>query len=276
MNAIASGVVRLAKEPPFRVFVRALLRRLPLSTSTRSIWDLSSRPAYLLGVRAAAVQARSQNVAAISVIEFGVAGGSGLVALETEAAAVEAETGVEVLVFGFDMGSFGLPGFIGDHRDHPDVWKPGDFPMDEMALRAKLASRTELILGNVEQSAIDFVERRKSPPVGFVSIDLDLYSSTRDALRVLSHRDRRMLWHVPLYFDDIDFIFNYRQAGELLAIEEFNLESDDVKIDRWYGVRNDRPFPERPYLDKLFVAHDLAALSAAAVDRTRGELPLKR
>ena len=84
----------------------------------------------------------------------------------------------------------------------------------------------------------------QAPPIGFVSIDLDLYSSTRDALRLLALPDKRMLWHVPLYFDDITFLFNHKFAGELLAIEEFNRDNALVKIDRWYGARTGRPFPE--------------------------------
>ena len=72
-----------------------------------------------------------EGIPAISAIEFGVAGGSGLLALEREAAAVEAELGVAIKVYGFDNGPAGLPEFIGDHRDHPDKWRPGDFPLDE-------------------------------------------------------------------------------------------------------------------------------------------------
>lgn len=91
----------------------------------------------------------------------------------------------------------------------------------------------------------------RAPPIGFVSFDLDLYSSTRDALQIFALPDKRMLWHVPLYLDDIEFLFNHNFAGELLAIDEFNEEGSGVKIDRWYGVKIGRPFPERSFLDKL-------------------------
>jgi hypothetical protein len=57
---------------------------------------------------------------------------------------------------------------------------------------------------------------------------------------------------------------NTRARWEL---NEFNEESSTVKIDRWYGVKSGRPFPERAFLDKLFVAHDLEAGSAVVLDR---------
>lgn len=267
---------RLAQEPPFRVFARALLARFSTSVRTRALWDLSSRPAYLTGVLAAADQALKQRVSAISVIEFGVAGGSGLLALQADAERVEAETGVEIRVFGFDAGPGGLPSFIGDHRDHPEEWQPGDFPMDVDALQAKLTRRTTLVLGNVKDTVPSFYAERTPPPVGFVSIDLDLYSSTRDALSLFSCDSRRMLHHVPMYFDDIDMMFVHRWAGELLAIEEFNHKTPDVKIDRWRGVRVDRPFPERPYLDKMYVAHDLRSAAGAVLTRDKGQLQIPK
>jgi hypothetical protein len=79
---------------------------------------------------------------------------------------------------------------------------------------------------------------------------------------------------MPLYFDDIDSIFNHRFAGELLAIDEFNARQGDVRIDRWRGVRRGRPFPERPYLSQMYVAHDVKATSSVTLDRATGSLPL--
>jgi hypothetical protein len=267
-------LARLGMEPPFRILVRALLKPLNISAKTRALWELSKRPAYLLGVHAAAKQALKQKVPEISVIEFGVAGGDGLVTLQSEAEAVERETGIRIKVYGFDAGPQGLPTFIGDYRDHPDAWQPGDFAMDESALRSRLTNRTTLILGNVRDTIPRFFKDFQPPPVGFVSFDLDLYSSTRAAFQIFCVPDKRMLWHVPLYFDDIEFLFNHKFAGELLAIEEFNGESSQVKIDRWYGVRIGRPFPERPFLEKLYVAHDLEAISKVALKREAAILPL--
>jgi hypothetical protein len=262
-------------EPPFRILARALLGLFGVSVRTRALWELSDRPAYLLGVLAAAQQALEQNIREISVIEFGVAGGNGLLTLQAEAEAVERAIGVQIKVYGFDMGIPGLPDSFGDYRDHPDAWKAGDFPMDEAALRARLMKRTTLIIGNVKDTVPELFGRYQAPPVGFVSFDMDLYTSTRDALRVFAVPGKRMLRHVPLYFDDIEFLFNHRFAGELLAIDEFNQAGHAVRIDRWYGVKAGRPFPERSFLDKLYVAHDLEAISTSVLERDVATLPLK-
>ncbi|WP_417911310.1 hypothetical protein [Candidatus Electronema sp. PJ] len=267
---------RLGMEPPFRLLVKALLRQLNVSVRTRALWDISKRPTYLLGVLTAAEQARKQKISEISVIEFGVAAGDGLVTLQSEAEAVERETGIGIKVYGFDAGpQQGLPAFIGDYRDHPEAWQPGDYPMNESALRALLTKRTTLILGNVKDTVPGFFQNFQPPPIGFVSFDLDLYSSTKEALQIFCVPDKKMLWHVPLYFDDIDFLFNHKFAGELLAIEEFNQESSQVKIDKWHGVRIGRPFKEMSFLEKLYVAHDLEAISQVALNRHVAMLPLR-
>lgn len=268
-------LTRLGMEPPFRIFVKSLLKHLNVSARTRAVWEISRRPAYLLGLVAAADQALKQKETEISAIEFGVAAGEGLVALQTEAEAVERDTGVGIKVYGFDAGPQGLPSFIGDYRDHPDAWQAGDFPMDEPALRSHLTNRTTLILGNVRDTVTGFFRDNHPPPIGFVSYDLDLYSSTREALRIFTLPDKRMLWHVPLYFDDVAMLFNHQFAGELLAMREFNEQGSHVKIDAWRGVKIGRPFPERPFLDRLYVAHDLEAISKAVLHRGAARLPFR-
>ena len=82
-----------------------------------------------------AEQANREGIDQISVIEFGVATGVSLLALERIAAAVEETSGVRISVYGFDAGPGGLPELIGDYRDCPDVWRAGDFPMDVEALK---------------------------------------------------------------------------------------------------------------------------------------------
>jgi hypothetical protein len=263
---------KLGMEPPFRLMVRGLLRLLPVTAESCALWDLSERPQYLLGVISAARRALRDGVESISVIEFGVAGGNGLLVLEREAARVEKELGVAIKVYGFDNGAQGMPKFIGDHRDHPDKWQPGDFPMDEPLLRSKLSPGTTLILGNVETTVMDFYKDPGVPPIGFIAFDLDLYSSTTHALRVLSMPERRMLDHVSLYFDDTEHSISHRFAGELLAIDEFNAKNDHVKIDQWRGLKNDRPFPEANFLQRMYIAHDLEAISQQVLDRP----PLER
>jgi len=104
---------------------------------------------------------------------------------------------------------------------------------------------------------------------------LDLYSSTKEALRIFDITSMKMLWNTPLYFDDIEFVFNHKFAGEFLAIREFNKEHKNIKIDRWYGVEAGQPFPERYFYKKLYVAHDLQSISNAKLNRDLASLPLR-
>ncbi len=274
IQRMKSALIRLGHEPPFRLFSRFVLKQFPLPVEVRALWDISPRPAYLLGLVMAAEEARTQNRPEISAIEFGVAGGRGLVALQDEAEAVERDLGVVIKVYGFDMGPRGLPEFVGDYRDHPERWRPGDYPMDEAALRSRLTPRTTLILGNTRDTASEFFDKYQPPPIGFVAFDMDLYSSTRHALQIFTHPSKTMLWHVPLYFDDMGSFAFHRFAGELLAIHEFNEQNDSVKIDAWAGVRDDRPFPESSYLGHMFVAHDLQGTSSVVLSRQIDRLAL--
>jgi hypothetical protein len=261
---------RLACEPPFRILARALLKRLPVSLDTRVMFELSARPSYLLGLAEAVNQAKRQGVGRISAIEFGVAGGNGLVILQNEARAIAKETGVAIDVYGFDATA--LPAGTGDFRDHPDLWQPGDFQMDVAALKARLFSTTTLLLGEVADTMAKF-KAMNPAPLGFISFDLDYYSSTADAMRVFDLVP--MLRNVPLYFDDIEFAENHRWGGEFLAIEEFNDAHPAKKIDRWYGVRKSKAFPERVYFEKMYVAHDLEAITAIRTQRAASQLKLR-
>lgn len=259
MNPFFGFLSRLAEEAPCRVFTQKLVKYCSSSVRTHAKWDTSPRPNYLLGVLRAADQAREERIPKILAIEFGVAAGNGLLALQDAAEAVERETGIVIEVAGFDSGQ-GMPPVPFDFRDHTDWWIPQDYPMDVAGLKSRLKPRTRLILGPVAENVRHFVEENEVS-VGFVSFDLDYYSSTKDALPLLSGSKRRMLRRTTLYFDDIDFFFNHQFAGELLAIDEFNATNDDVRIDRWRGIRKQRPFPEAAWLDKMYVAHDITAIT---------------
>ena len=191
------------------------------------------RPQYAWGVVQGAALARVLGMARVSVIEFGVAGGHGLLALECAAAGAEALTGVRIDVFGFDTGS-GLPRPV-DYRDQPNMWFEGQLPMDHRRLAAAL-SRASLRLGPVDQTVPRFLAGRAAP-VAFVSFDLDLYSSTRDALALFRADHRLLLPRVLCYFDDI-FGYSYNDyCGERLAIREFNEKSATRKIAPVRGLR---------------------------------------
>lgn len=256
---------RLAEEPPFRIVTKALIGRLPVSVRTKSRWDVASRPQYLTGVLAAADEALREGVAEISVFEFGVAGGNGLLALGDISALVEAETGVRIAVYGFDTGS-GLPELTGDYRDYADHWRPGDYPMDENALRRRLRRNTTLVIGNIRNTLPQWLPRIRQT-IGFVAVDVDVYSSTCDVLRMFIGPGRRMLRRVFMYFDDVDLMFTHCFAGELLAIREFNEAECGVKIDHWRGISKHRPFPKAAWMSRMYIAHDLDAISKVRIQR---------
>lgn len=264
-------VERLMMEPPFRHLARQLLRPFVRAPSRRARWHLSPRPAYLMGMLEAVRQAAREGVDAISVIELGVAEGEGLLAMEKEAEALESVSGIRIRLFGFDRGG-GLPELIGDHRDHPNYWRPGDFPMDPTALQERLTNRSTLVLGDVRETVPSFFEEYDPPTIGFVAFDLDLYSSTAAALPLL--RSGRILQHCPLYFDDVVNRVSHRFAGELLAIREHNRESK-VKIDRWRGVEVGRAFPEYLFFQKMYMAHDLPAIAEVELDRDIRQLSVR-
>lgn len=260
------GIInRILKEPPFRLLSYFMVKRLSSSIRSKNRWAAVERPQYLAGVLAAADLARASAIAEISVIEFGVAGGSGLVALQSYAEAVEAETGVRIRVFGFDTGE-GLPDLCGDYRDHPDQWRVSDYKMDVEKLQARLNGRTRLVLGNIRDTVPQFVSEAY-PPIGFIACDVDLYSSASDVLRILSEPGSRLLRRVFMYLDDIDFQFNHRYAGELLAVEEFNERNPLLKIDVWRGLKKDKVFADQAWLDRMYIAHDLDAINRCSLAR---------
>jgi len=191
----------------------------------------------------------------IAAIEFGVAGGNGLVALEEHARLVRKTTGMEVAVYGFDTGA-GMPPPI-DMRDMPYLWQTGFFSMDEAGLRARLTS-AKLELGPVEETVARFFAKERPPAIGFISFDLDYYSSTVAALKILEADHDYFLPRVTCYFDDIagGILEAYNEfTGELLAIKEFNETHADIKIGRARGLRylaNKIPFQ---WHEQVYVAH---------------------
>lgn len=212
----------------------------------------------------------------IASIEFGVAGGNGLVAMEQHAEAIQAKTGVEIVVYGFDLGH-GLPPPRG-YRDMPYLFQPGSYTMDVAKLKARLKS-ARLVLGDVAETTLEFTARENPPPIGFISFDLDYYSSTAAALKVFEADHRYLLPRVSCYFDDIvgDVDWAYNEfTGELLAIKEFNDTHDHIKIARVNGLRYFKKWIPKAWHEQIFVAHLFEhADYGKPIHETRAELPLK-
>ncbi len=211
---------------PLRALVmRRLLQRFPIgSWEMRLRTGAVRRPHYAWCLHYAAVQAKGLGFRAMTVIELGVAGGNGLLCLCDHAREVRKHLGVEIRVVGFDSGG-GLP-TTSDVRDLHYLWPAGSFEMDRAALEKRLASRAELVLGNVSET----IPRWHPPadaPLGCVMFDLDLYTSTRDALPLLTKTN--VLPRIWCYFDDISGYPDMALTefiGEGAAVREFNNNPD--------------------------------------------------
>jgi hypothetical protein len=168
----------------------------------------------------------------ISAVEFGVGGGDGLLELCKAAQYFRDTFAIEIDVYGFDNAT-GLPPADG-YRDHPELWRAGQFRLgDPDQLRAKLPPFAHLVIGDVRETTGVMAESLARSRLGFVSIDLDYYSSTMAALNVLKHEPGAYLPAIPMYFDDIHqrCLTINRWCGEALAIEEFNDENEFRKIE---------------------------------------------
>jgi hypothetical protein len=182
--------------------------------------DAVERPWYGWCVYHAAVQAQALGHSAITVVEMGVAGGNGLLCLCDHADEVKRVTGVDITIYGFDAGS-GLPP-SDDPRDLLYCWPPHSFEMNLPLLRDRIGSRATLVIGDVRETVAGF-QPLQTAPLGAVFVDLDLYTSTNAALRILDVSER--LPRVWCWFDDIigfaENLYSERN-GERAAINEYN------------------------------------------------------
>lgn len=218
---------------------------------------LQPRPSYAYGMLRAADIALWLGKKKITVIEFGVSVGMGFFAMIGLADMIEKETGVRFRVVGFDAGA-GLPMFEG-YKDHPELWVPGDFSMpSEEEMRRKIGGKAELIIGDIKNTVGGFMDTMtEDAPLGFVSVDVDLYSSTVSALKVFSGRAELYNPAMPLYLDDISTFFGNSYCGELAGVNEFNDTHDLRKIDIDFTLPGHRPYKHLNWYDRMRVCHVL-------------------
>jgi hypothetical protein len=224
------------------------------------------RRAYAWGVVQAAALGKVLGFERISVVELGVGGGAGLISLERIAERAAALSGIAVDVYGFDTG-VGLPKPV-DYRDAPNMWFEGQCPMDREHVARQLRTAS-LRLGHVRDTIPQFLAESIGP-VGFISFDLDLYSSTVDAMALLRADDRALLPRVACYFDNILGHSYSDFTGERLAIAEFNAQPMR-KISLIHGLRH---FVPKAYRDDrcwecMFFAHIFEHRASSAIDAFR-------
>jgi len=216
---------------PLRTMAEKFLRKCKIGGYQRRLeLGLVERPHYGYCVYNAAVLARKFGHRKISVLEFGVAGGEGLINLEYHAQEIEKLLGIEIEIYGFDTGE-GLPEPI-DYRDMPHLWKKSFYKADVPMLQTKL-KKANLVLGDIKKTSQDFFKKYNPAPIGAIVYDLDFYSSTVSALKMLEAGEKYYLPRVFCYADDtlgseLELYSDY--TGERLAINEFNLNHDSIKM----------------------------------------------
>jgi len=211
------------------------------------------RAHFAWGMLNAAYLASRLAMPRFSVIEFGVAGGNGLVSLEQLAVEIEPLYNVGIDVFGFDTGD-GLPP-PKDYRDLPNLYRESGFRMDESRLRRRL-TKAQLVIGDVATTLPEFIGRAPAP-VGFVSIDVDLYSSTMATFGLFEAPCDRLLPRVYCYLDDILGETFCEFTGERLAVQEFNALHPMRKISPIHGLRHFLIEPDKSeaWPEQMFIAH---------------------
>ncbi len=243
-------------------------------------YDLIGRPHYAFCMLAAADIATFFGYSKVTAIECGVAEGGGLLHMCELAELITGETGVAFEIYGFDTGE-GLPA-LEDYRDHPEIWTQGDFPNpDKAGMEARLPDNAHMVWGNIKETAAPFLANLpKDAPIGFVSMDMDLYSSTRDALALYDGAPEQCLPVSVSYFDDtlghperIGSLMRNRWCGQLRAIDEFNEQHEMRKIDIIRTLRARRPLKEELWLEQIYgvhmLDHPLRAISSEARDALR-------
>lgn len=184
------------------------------------------RPHYAFALLETAKLAKALGHKSVSILEFGCAGGAGLLDIEYHVNHLKRYYDIDFQVFGFDSGE-GLPP-SNDVRDVLYLWQPGDYKMDYNKLINNLSS-TKVVIGSVADTIDDFIEIYNPAPIGCVFNDFDYYTSTRDSFKLYKNGFQNFLPRVFMYFDDTLGTSNFN--GELLAINEFNENNESQKID---------------------------------------------
>jgi hypothetical protein len=260
---------------PFHLNLLSALVNVFGGYRSKVTFDLVRRRHYAYSVLRAADLAHDQNLRSVTIAEFGVATGAGLLNLCKLAELTTAETGIEVRVMGFDTGR-GLPPPI-DYRDHPELFQEGDYPMDFKALAGSLPSNGRLVLGPLSETVPEFIKKLDpESPLGFAAIDVDYYSSAKDALHTLSDPNpEKYLPLTLLYLDDITAEFQNQWCGELLAMNEFNSAESWRKIETDRFLKSRRVFKGARWLEQIHLMHvlDHPLVRVGQNSRARKEYP---
>ena len=162
-------------------------------------------------------------------------------------------TDVRFKVYGFDTGA-GMPPPT-SYRDHPELYQKGNFPMRRDILERSLPPNAQLVIGEVRATVGPFLQQvSAAAPIGFVSINVDYYSSTREALSVFDGRAEQYLPRTMVYLDDLEHPSHNSWCGERLAIREFSDEHDLRKIEQHAFLRSYRIFRNARWIGHVYAS----------------------
>lgn len=247
------------------------------SLRERVAYSCFPRPHLAFGLLVAADIARYFGFRAITAIEFGIGEGDGLREILHLSKQVTKATDIFIHVMGFD-GFEGLPAPSG-WRDHPEFWSHGDFYVEDKAtIESSFRDRATIVVGPIAQTLSEF-EPPERAPIGFISFDVDTFSSTRDSLKVFDMSTDHLMPIVTSYFDDImgsgtrlSSVMRNSRCGQLAAVAEFNANHERRVIDPLYVARHRIVFAREPWIERVYGCH---VLDHPARHRTRAPLSTK-
>lgn len=187
------------------------------------------RMVYARNIWKAAETARQIGIEEFSIIEFGVAGGNGLVAAEFYAREISRLFGLKIEVYGFDNAA-GLPAIKENciQKEIPYFFYGGLYDYMDIEKLNKRLRTAKLIIGDIEETLNDFIKVYNPAPIGAIFVDVDQYAGTAAILSFLESDEKNFLPRIDMYFDDIGPHIESR--GEHLAILEFNQRNTNMKI----------------------------------------------
>ena len=178
------------------------------------------RPHYALGISMAAHQGYKLGYKKITIIEFGCFNLDGLIDMEQHVEDIKKIINIDFNIFGFDYGK-GLPKMEFHEADRMQEWDVGDYTFGDKENLKSLKS-AKIIWGNVNKTIKKFIKETdlSKAPIGFISNDLDYYTSTYKSFDLLKIKPVNFIPRPILYFDD--FFRSSKHEGEYWAIEIFN------------------------------------------------------
>lgn len=204
-------------EKPLRV---AFLKYLSVKYKT-------FKPHYETILLESCKEAKKLGINNVSVLELGVAGGNGIIALEKYKKSIESYLKIKIDIYGFDTGE-GMPK-SNLKEDLIFAFKPGQFKIDKDSIAKKTNSK--IFYGDIKNTVGDFIKLNPNK-ICCIFFDLDYYSSTKAFLDQVNTLKKYLLPRVLCYFDDLHVPEKYISSvnGVPLAINEFNSLNTNCKL----------------------------------------------